>query len=414
MKSTYYWTVLLCASVSSAAQADALNLLPGLIQQALIHHPSSESAQHLQQAAQQGVKAARWQYFPKPSLHIKQVHSNDKFGDEQTAQLKLTQTLYAGGGIDAVLMQAKAQLAWQEATNVLHKTDIATQVLDAYYQWHSAELKQALLSSAQTRYQTLKERLERRIQQGLSPPNEVLLIHTQLSKIKADIKANHIQQTIALSQLSRLTGRTPEQPIEIQMVRPYSINSDDLSPQHSVIHDHPSLRQLQAQIQIKLSHYQQQKALLLPQVTLSADRQWDRQSSADSHVQLELFTRFGAGLSTHSNSNKAQLEYLAAKSDWQAQQQLISAQFERRWQEYRSLLQQQPLLEAALLNAQQTEASQERQLLAGRKTWRDVVNATQEVLQLELDIAEIKARHVYLSWRLAMDMQGVEAIGQFE
>jgi adhesin transport system outer membrane protein len=56
--------------------------------------------------------------------------------------------------------------------------------------------------------------------------------------------------------------------------------------------------------------------------------------------------------------------------------------------------------------------SYDRQFLAGRKTWLDVMNAARERIQTQIQIADSQATELVTSWRLLINTQGLAvAIG---
>jgi adhesin transport system outer membrane protein len=54
--------------------------------------------------------------------------------------------------------------------------------------------------------------------------------------------------------------------------------------------------------------------------------------------------------------------------------------------------------------------SWDRQFLAGRKTWVEVMNAARELAQAHTALAEVEVALVVASWRLAVLSEGVPAI----
>jgi adhesin transport system outer membrane protein len=67
-------------------------------------------------------------------------------------------------------------------------------------------------------------------------------------------------------------------------------------------------------------------------------------------------------------------------------------------------------LQAALKAALEVSQSYDRQFLAGRKTWLDVMNAARELVQIEVQLADIESTQVIATWRLAIYSQGLNAV----
>jgi adhesin transport system outer membrane protein len=56
--------------------------------------------------------------------------------------------------------------------------------------------------------------------------------------------------------------------------------------------------------------------------------------------------------------------------------------------------------------------SYERQFLAGRKSWLDVMNAARELAQTETQLADLVSTQVLVTWRLVLNTGGVDAIAK--
>ena len=67
-------------------------------------------------------------------------------------------------------------------------------------------------------------------------------------------------------------------------------------------------------------------------------------------------------------------------------------------------------LRAALEASRQVSESYDRQFLAGRKSWLDVMNAARELAQAETQLADLQSTQVVVSWRLAILTRGVAEI----
>jgi adhesin transport system outer membrane protein len=76
----------------------------------------------------------------------------------------------------------------------------------------------------------------------------------------------------------------------------------------------------------------------------------------------------------------------------------------------RSQQQRRVSLVAGLRSIQAMVASWDRQFLAGRKTWVEVMNAARELAQAQTTLAEVDAGYVTATWRLAVLSEGVAAI----
>jgi outer membrane protein, adhesin transport system len=67
-------------------------------------------------------------------------------------------------------------------------------------------------------------------------------------------------------------------------------------------------------------------------------------------------------------------------------------------------------LNASMEATVQVSESYDRQFLAGRKTWIDVMNAARELTQTQIQIADILSAQTVASWRLAINTLGLTSV----
>ena len=68
-------------------------------------------------------------------------------------------------------------------------------------------------------------------------------------------------------------------------------------------------------------------------------------------------------------------------------------------------------IQASLGAAEDVSASYDRQFLAGRKSWLDVMNAARELAQTETQLADLQSTQLVVTWRLAAYARGIDALG---
>ena len=67
-------------------------------------------------------------------------------------------------------------------------------------------------------------------------------------------------------------------------------------------------------------------------------------------------------------------------------------------------------IHASLKAAEDVSASYDRQFLAGRKSWLDVMNAARELAQTETQLADLQSTQLVVTWRLAAYTRGIDAV----
>ena len=94
----------------------------------------------------------------------------------------------------------------------------------------------------------------------------------------------------------------------------------------------------------------------------------------------------------------------------QAQTLAISEQVLTDYAQAERLLEQTQALESALTSQEQVMYSHDRQFLAGRKSWTEVLNAARELAQAQAQLSDIKANHIAVSWRLGLYVKGLDIV----
>ena len=171
---------------------------------------------------------------------------------------------------------------------------------------------------------------------------------------------------------------------------------------------------MQAQAKVQEAVIDERRADLKPEVYLRAEQQFGNYSIANAASESRLFigmnSRFGAGLSSQSNVQAARAQHQAALADVQVQERALSEQILADHALATLSQARMTALTASLAATGQVSESYERQFLAGRKTWQDVMNAAREINQTEVQLVEAQATQVAVTWRLAISTQGLAAV----
>jgi outer membrane protein, adhesin transport system len=411
------WIVFvgICAA-SSTLQAK--EFLPELIQAALVHHPAVRAQSGLGEAAQAGVEVAKWQYWPTPSVGVEQAGTNDPSyrGDKTVTILRLQQPLWTGGRLDGNLSKAEARAIAAQADLEATRQQLALRVIQAWSDAAAAQGKLAAYEQSRDVHARLLALVERRTREGASAQADIDLARSRLDGIEADLAAAQAQRDTALDRLRLLTGQTvpvnalsqaahaspPELLIELDIL----LNA---AREHS-----PQIAKARAQARIAAADIDISKAALSPEVYLRVERQYGNFSlpgqAAQNRVFIGFTTAFGGGLSALSGIDAVQAQYRAAKEEIQAQQLAIDEQVQGDATLYRNAAVRRASLERVVQSSVDVTASWERQFLAGRKQWQDLMNATREKTQTDTQLADAFSAQQLAGWRLVILTRGVDAV----
>lgn len=411
-------TSLVLASLVLPAQAPAQVLEP-LISVALNSHPSAQAQRALLASAQAGVETARWQYYPTPAIAIENASTSTSDsayqGDRTVSVLSLQQPLWTGGRLSAGLKKAEAGVLVSQGALEEVRQQLALRVVQAYGDWLSAHLKGLAYQQGLATHGRLRDQVKRRIDQGASSESDLILAASRLQSVAADGEVARAQQDIALARLGQLLGRqVDDAALATTLASPRPVTGALQQLLDLGLANHPGLHKAQAQAVVQETLIAERRADLSPEVYLRAEHQHGNHASANTPSQTRLFvglsSRFGAGLSSLSNIENARAQHQAALAEVAVQSRAVVEQTLADHVLVTSSDKRLQALKASLEAAVQVSESYDRQFLAGRKTWLDVMNAARELTQTQAQLADIASAQIVASWRLAINTQGLVAI----
>jgi adhesin transport system outer membrane protein len=374
----------------------------------------------LGESARDAVEGAKWQFFPTPSIAFEQVdtgHSDPNYpnyGDKNVTTLRLQQPLWTGGRLSVGVERAQAGVQVSEATQDGTRQDLALRVLQLYADWLGARLKRLAYEKNLKAQRVLQDQINRRIAGGVSPRSDLTLLQSRTQQTEADLSGAQAQEQTALGRLAQLLGHAllPDG-LSGQVAAPQALASsaDELLQEAQM--SNPAVLKLQAQAQAAQAEIATAKADLLPEVYLRAESQYGNYAAPNIANQNRIFvglsSRFGAGLSTLTQVSAAQARYEAALADIDSTRLSLGEQVQADYAQAQAGLQRLRALQASLESADTITRAWNRQFVAGRKSWPDVMNAVREQAQLEAQIADARASQLLLSWRLAIVGRGLQS-----
>lgn len=394
---------------------------PDLLRSTLSHHPTLKSQQFLVGSNQSLVDSAFWQFFPTPSLSIERASASSEDpsfrGDDQIATMRLQQSLWTGGRLTGNLDRARAGEVSSKADMETTRQQLAIRLLQSWGEALASHLKAQAFLQSQDAHQRLLNQVQHRTEEGVSAQADVELARSRLKSVQADLVSALAQRNAALTHLCLLTGQTvgPEfLPDAEAALRGVDTGVDlNLLVARAKLNS-PLVRRAQAQMQIALADTAIAKSALSPEVYLRAERQFGRYDLPDQPPQNRLYvglsTNFGSGLSTLSRVESAQERYRAAIEDVQAQYLAIEEQIQNDFVLSTAAASRRSGLILSRQSAADVSASYERQFLAGRKQWQDIMNAARDLAQTDSQIADAIGTQVITGWRLMTLSYGVDAV----
>ena len=398
--------------VAFAQADDKLRLdLHDLLSLAVDSHPSVQSQLSLLGAAEEAVNSALWQYYPTPSVSVQNTLNPQTVagfsGDSRVTVLALTQPLWTGGRIEAGVDKAQAYAQGASASLAETKQQLAIRVVQAYGDWLSAYRKRLAYQVGLAQHVRLKDQVVRRIHEGQAAASDLALAQGRLSSLEADLALASTQEEVSLARLSQLLG----QPVvshsltrSLSNPLPVSLSISDLLAQAQSFA--PALIRARSNVQVQQSAIQEARSANLPEVSLRLERQHGNFSFLGSPSQtrgfVTLSSKLGAGLSTFAAVNETVQRHAAALSELEAQQRNLAEQVMTDHALLVTSQSRRQALQSSADLADEVLASWDRQYLAGRKSWQDLMNSAREQVQVRAQLADLEGTQLVASWRLAL------------
>lgn len=405
------------ASCIGHAQVQA-EPLTSVIREVVNTHPDIRVQQSGLQVARQQLGIAHQQFFPTPSVSVEQAQasaSDSQYtGDSRVAVLRLQQPLWTGGRLTAGVGKAKAGVAIRESALEETRQQLAQTTVQSWGEWCAAQARLGAVERNLALHRELQSRVQRRVQEGASAPAESTMTEGRVAQVTAQLQTLKGQAQVARTKLQQLLGK-PLQTLDCRWYALPITNSETLDSLLALsLESSPVLARLRAQLEQTQHELDERKADMWPEVFVRAEHQRGNFAIASypntNRLFLGMTSRFGAGLSTTQQIESAAQRKEGATQELEGGQRKVAEQLQTLWIQLQDVELRLPSMEQ-LVNANlNTQEAWDRQFLAGRKSWLDVMNAARELMQSEMELADARVNRQSLQWRLALLVQGVDKV----
>jgi adhesin transport system outer membrane protein len=235
----------------------------------------------------------------------------------------------------------------------------------------------------------------------------------RLAQTRAQLQSVVVQADTARLRLQQLAGTTGSVTLKTESERVLAVESATAALD-TAIQRSPAVRRLKAAVRVQEADVLERKADLLPELYARAEYQIGSASIAGAPDSQRLFvglqSRFGAGLSSLSGIEASENKVGVARAEVESAERTLAEQVLSDWAQMATLKVRQAELEESLQSSRDTAQAWDRQFLAGRKTWVEVMNMARELAQAETELADVLAVRVLVSWRLALYTQGLDGL----
>jgi outer membrane protein, adhesin transport system len=399
-------------------------LLDDLVTLAVQSHPSIVAKAAEVRGSKAVVDAARWQYFPTPSVLAerganqthKEVGTAVNAAVTGTTTLRLQQPLWSGGrlaaGVRASELKAlAADAAVQEARlSVAHKTLEAWQGLLTAFGRVQANQK-SVVQLAQ-----LHEMMLRRVAQQVSPSIEAELSQSRLLQAQSELIAAQAAKEAAERRVAQWVGEFKGLP-DAQMAQMAVVESQKLSLPvdfaaialqlgHN-IEQQPMLRRFEMEMAVAKQDIELKRAEQWPTLYARLDRQFINNANtvgqaANTVVYFGLEYSLGAGLTQRSAVELTLSKWQAMESERETIRRDIQDRLMSEWRDYQSAHRRAEQAGKVQQSTAQLLASYERLFVAGRRSWMELLNTVRELAAAEQTQSDLWAQLQVSRYRVRM------------
>lgn len=379
--------------------------LSQLVDEAIRQHPSIAAARYQIESGQAGIRAAKSQFYPTPSLQRQQ----DKEEGDSVIVVALQQPLWAGGRLDAGVdaANARAEAANFSASDTSYV--LALRVIVAWGAWQQARGRSDALAEGIELLNLYAESVRRRIEGGAAGEVDRELVTSRLAQTEGDLAAARSAERSARARLGQLIGRTlrpdeliteapAENPPPLPALTTFTTSAFERSA---------ALRRRQAEIDAAGGELEQKRAALWPTLSLRAQHQrLDEpkfgQPKTDDRLMLVFEYVPGAGLSADAEIDAAAARQATLREELRAARQDLADTVATDYEDAVASHQRRQHLDRTLAASRAVLASYDRLFIAGKRGWLDVINAAREVIQTQVALADANAQHAVANARLRL------------
>lgn len=397
-KKIYLILQLICFPIASYPN----QFFKGMLKQSINYNPAIKSAKNQIEAAAHEIDSSRWSYYPTPSVAYERAN---KFTigmlNKNTKYIRLQQPIWTAGRLDAQHDKSVLNYEIAEATFDDLRIQSAFKWLQLWAEYKNASERMEIFKQSEKNHYFYVTQIQKRAEMGFAARSDIQLALSRLNSIKTQILQSSYSKNLATNKLEQmLDERLPsEDNIVDELIWPVDVKEvnvweDKFTPSELdyIISSHPIIRK---SISLVNSAEQDVKIIQsknIPEVYIRGEIRQGDVTGMDRSFFIGINSNFGAGLSAFAAIASAQSKVDSLQNEIETKKRDIREQVEADLQKNRSQIAQLYELEKNLSNNRDYLESSERQYLAGRRTWQEVMNNAREEVQIQSQIADSKAQ----------------------
>jgi len=378
-----------------------------VIREAAYAYPQTQSAAQGLEAARQDQSAAAWQRVASPSFQRLSPQGGNTAG--QINRLALEQPIYAGGRISAGINATEYRYTASYHQHQYIAQETAIKLVNAWYEWQRQNDRVAAMQEGVQAHRLLREQIQRRAQEGVSPEIDQALAAARLSQMQSDLA----QAQSAASTAQALLVQFAADQLSALNVAALALSSSALprpSPEWtalSVARD-PQLAKLSAEQLAAEADIRVKKAQWQPTVSVVVERNYGSDLAPPHRTWLQVSAQPGAGLSSLASVRAAVARQESAAEARRNAERELQQSIAADLASYTAATEQMGVASLLRKSTQDVADSYARQFVAGRKSWLEVLNAVREAIQARVTVLDARALQGQTAWRLHLRTFGLE------
>lgn len=382
--------------------------IDGLVRQAIQNHPLVGAAQAERQATTEELNAAELGVFPTPS-----VQTGYNVNGGLTTAVAIRQPLWTGGKLSANIRQAYYNDQAAEANVADQRNQIAMNTVEAWKSYIEASGLQYIYNQTIQDLNAFQQMMQRRVDQGVSAQIELALVNNRLLQARNQYNAALEQKRIAQSRLQQIVGTDLEEH-QSYNIRYIDMMLNDVKQHIPQIERHIFQTQgsthpavVKAQLQTLTAQAQADAKLAERYPTIYAQYQYNYlhdTHQSDNVLGIAMTFEPGAGFSTLATSRATQARVQSYEQNVEAARRVVIESVQTRFQQLLSTRSRANTLALAVDGAKIVTASYQRQFIAGRKSWLEVLNAVREQSDYQAQLIQNNALLLSAYYNLQIEL----------
>jgi len=338
-------------------------------------------------ALQSDLRTARWQRYPNVSAEILAGTggSNAADADGFAVNVALEQPIWSGGGIGSQIDAARFNRDVGRNSLREVRSNIQLAIISSYFEALRAFERARVLEEGIEEHRALVARIERRVIAEVSPLADLTLARSRLTQLEVELTTARELGANAMLRLSEFVGSDVPMPVfpEGDITQELPVEVVALQEMMSCS---PGMDRLRSEIDVAEAQVRTTRSALFPQLLL----QLSQNEITGARAAIVLRAQTGNGLSRLSavDSAEARVDQAVAElgqADREARTRLSGEYVVLRSSQLRGEAGRQASEAAGSLLA-----SYQRQFMAGRRSWLDVLNAAREMTNANVAVSDAR------------------------